>query len=182
MRHWLMKTEPSVFSLDDLRRKGREGWDGVRNYEARNSMRAMRVGDPVLIYHSNAEAIGVAGLAEISREAHPDATAWDPANAHFDPRSTPERPLWDQVEVAFVRAFPQLVSRDDLQRIPAFSASLLWKRSRLSVIPLTDAEFAAVLAVAEGDQRARPERAAAVRIRSSGQGSGRGPSPKRASR
>src|SRR6185295_206048 len=103
-RYWLMKSEPSVFSIHDLARARDQvtSWDGVRNYQARNYMRAMEVGDGVLFYHSNADPPAVAGLAEVVRKAYADHTAFDPKDKHYDPKSTPDRPIWDMVEIRFV--------------------------------------------------------------------------------
>jgi predicted RNA-binding protein with PUA-like domain len=140
-RAWLMKSEPDVFGIADLRRKGREHWDGVRNYQARNFMREMKVGDDVLFYHSNATPPGVAGLARVSREAFPDHTAWDPKSKYHDPASTPDAPRWFMVEVEFVEEFASFLPLDRLKEIPALSDMLLFKRSRLSVQPVGPAEL-----------------------------------------
>lgn len=142
--HWLMKSEPDAFSLADLRRLRTSTWDGVRNYQARNYMRAMAVGDRVLFYHSNAKPSGVAGLAEVSRTAVPDHTAWDPASPHFDAASTPEAPRWWMVEVRFVAAFSRILALEDLRRIPALAGMELFRRSRLSVQPVGEQEFALI--------------------------------------
>lgn len=142
--HWLMKSEPDAFSLADLRRLRTSAWDGVRNYQARNYMRAMAVGDRVLFYHSNAKPSGVAGLAEVSRTAFPDHTAWDPASPHFDAASTPETPRWWMVEVRFVAAFPRVLALDELRGIPALAGMELFRRSRLSVQPVGEQEFALI--------------------------------------
>src|SRR5690606_13531408 len=119
VRHWLMKSEPDVFSIDDLARVGVEPWNGVRNYQARNYMRdQMRVGDLVLFYHSNADPPGVAGVGRICREAYPDHTALDPASEYHDPRATPGNPIWCMVDVEFVEKFPRLVSLDEMRAHP----------------------------------------------------------------
>jgi predicted RNA-binding protein with PUA-like domain len=133
---WLMKSEPSCFSIQDLQRRGTEPWSGVRNYEARNAMRAMQPGEIAFIYHSNAEPSGVAGLAEIVRAAYPDHTAWDPADEHYDPASTPAKPRWWMVDVRFVAAFPRLVPLSELRAVPELADLALFTRSRLSVIPV----------------------------------------------
>lgn len=145
MRHWLMKSEPSAFSLLDLKRLGTSPWDGVRNYQARNFMRAMAVGDRVLFYHSNAKPSGVVGLAEIARTAYPDHTAWTPGSVHPDPASTPEKPRWWMVDVRFVAAFPAVLALDELRTIPALSGMLLFSRSRLSVQPVTADEYRVIV-------------------------------------
>lgn len=148
MHHWLMKTEPSVFSIDDLKRLKTAPWDGVRNYQARNFMRDMRIGDQVLIYHSNAKPTGVAGLGRIAGAARPDPTAWDPGNVHHDPRSTPDRPVWDLVDVAYVSTFSEVLVLDQLRLRPELAGMLLFNRSRLSVQPVSAEHFAAITALA----------------------------------
>lgn len=146
MANWLLKSEPSVYSLDDLRRDGRTAWEGVRNYQARNFMRDdVRVGDRVLFYHSNAAPPGVAGLAGIVREAYPDPTARDPASPYFDPKATTEDPRWFLVDVGFVESFPRFVPLDALRATPGLEKMLVINRSRLSVQPVTDAEFEIVV-------------------------------------
>jgi predicted RNA-binding protein with PUA-like domain len=141
---WLMKSEPSCYSIDDLRRQRVGHWDGVRNYQARNFMRSMRVGDAVLFYHSNAEPSGVAGLAEVCREAYPDHTAWDPASEHPDPASTPGNPRWYMVDVRHVATFARLIALDELRRIPELSGMVLFQCSRLSVQPVSAEHYAVI--------------------------------------
>jgi len=146
MAHWLMKSEPDVFSYDDLVRVKREGWDGVRNYQARNFMRTMRKGDLVIFYHSNATPPGAAGIARIAGEAEPDPTQFDPASKYFDPKSSPDDPRWDWVTLAPKKRL-KLVSLDTLRAIPELAnCQLLARGNRLSVIPLTEAEFDAIVA------------------------------------
>ena len=138
MADWLMKSEPDVFGIDDLARKGVEHWDGVRNYQARNHMRSMKVGDRVLFYHSSADPPGVAGLARVCKEAYPDFTAWDPRSKYHDPKSTPEDPRWFMVDVEFVEKFPRLVPLDELRETPGLEDMLVIRRGmRLSVQPVT---------------------------------------------
>jgi predicted RNA-binding protein with PUA-like domain len=144
MAHWLMKSEPDAFSIDDLRRKRRSPWDGVRNYQARNFMRSMTVGDAVLFYHSNAAPSGVAGLAEVSKTAFPDHTQFDAASPYYDPKASPEAPRWWMVEVRFVAAFPRVLALDALRRLPELEDMLLFQRSRLSVLPVSEAHFARI--------------------------------------
>ena len=147
-RYWLLKSEPDVFSFDDLAAApgGTAGWDGVRNYQARNYLRDdVRVGDGVLFYHSNAGAAGVAGLAEVTRAAYPDATAFDPAHDGYDPRSRREAPTWLQVDVRAVERFARVVSLAELRAEPALADMVVLRRgNRLSVTPVTAAEWAAV--------------------------------------
>ncbi len=138
-----MKSEPDVFSIDDLERDGRTAWTGVRNYQARNFMRdEMRVGDGVLFYHSNAEPPGVAGLARVARAAFPDHSAWDPRSPYFDARSTREQPVWMMVEVEFVERLPRVLSLDELRAHPGLKDLLVLRRGqRLSVQPVERAHF-----------------------------------------
>ena len=149
-RCWLMKSEPDVFSIDDLAKKKVAGWDGVRNYQARNFMKEMRIGDKVLFYHSNAAPPGAAGLAEVVRTAYPDPTQFDPKSDHHDPKAAPDRPIWFQVDVRFARKFARFLSLDELRGVPELADMLLFRRSRLSVQPVADAQFKRILALAEG--------------------------------
>lgn len=150
MAYWLMKSEPAAFSIDDLERKGVEHWDGVRNFQARNNLRAMHVGELAFFYHSNAEPSGIAGVCEIARDAYPDHTQFEPNSKYFDPRSSPEDPRWWMPDVRFVRKFPRLVALQELKTVPGLENMVLLRRSRLSVQPVTDEEWEIVLALAEG--------------------------------
>jgi len=144
MNHWLVKSEPDVFSIDDLARAPRRttSWEGVRNFQARNFLRAMRLGDRVLFYHSNATPPAVAGVVEVVREAYPDPTAWDPRSDYHDPRTTPDNPLWSMVDVRLVEIFPRTVPLEELRGVKALAGMELLRRgSRLSVQPVTAAEF-----------------------------------------
>jgi len=144
--HWLLKSEPDVFGYPDLVRVKREGWDGVRNFQARNSLRAMQVGDRAIFYHSNAKPPGAAGICKIVREAEPDPTQFDPTSKYFDPGSKLADPRWDWVTVAPVRALKRYVSLDELRSIPEMADSQLIARgNRLSVIPLTDEQYDSIL-------------------------------------
>jgi predicted RNA-binding protein with PUA-like domain len=141
---WLIKSEPGCFSIDALAASpgGVTGWDGVRNYQARNFLRdGMRLGDGLLFYHSVVNP-GVAGLAEVAREAYPDRTALDPDSDHFDPRATPDNPIWSMVDVRFVAKFARPVPLAVLRTRPELAGmALLRKGSRLSVLPVTEQEF-----------------------------------------
>ncbi len=149
MATWLLKSEPDVFGYDDLVAAKREGWDGVRNYQARNFMREMRRGDRAIFYHSNAKPPGVAGVAKIVKGAEPDPTQFDPDSTYYDPKSDPDDPRWDWVTVAPDRALP-FVSLDELKQMPELvECRLLAKGNRLSVMPLTQDEFDAIVAAAE---------------------------------
>jgi predicted RNA-binding protein with PUA-like domain len=142
-RYWLMKVEPSAYSIDDLARDGSTSWEGVRNYQARNFMRDdMQVGDGVLFYASSADPPGVTGLAEIARAAYPDAFAWKKGHTYFDAASTPDKPLWYAVDIRFVERFPGIVSLDTLKSTPGLEDMVVTKKgSRLSIQPVTKREF-----------------------------------------
>lgn len=155
MKHWLMKTEPNVYSISDLAEDKNQTtcWDGVRNYQARNFMRdEMKVGDLVLVYHSNAKPPGVAGVAKVVRESYPDHTSWDPNDKHYDEKSTAEAPRWFMVDVQLVRAFEDVIPLPDLRDMKSLKEmELLRKGSRLSVQPVRKQEFNAILK--EADRR-----------------------------
>lgn len=142
-KYWLMKSEPDVFSIDDLKKDKTTLWEGVRNYQARNFMtKEMELGDEVLFYHSNAKPPGVAGLAVVSKKAQADPTAFDKKSEYFEPKATPERPIWECVEVKFVEKFKNYLSLDDLREVPSLKDMLLLKRgTRLSIQPVTKKEF-----------------------------------------
>ena len=141
-RYWLMKCEPSAYSIDDLARDGSTSWEGVRNYQARNFMREMRVGDGVLFYASNADPSGVTGLARISRAAYPDSFAWTKGHKYFDASSSKDSPTWFMVDVGFVERFPEAVSLETLKSTPGLEDMVVTKKgSRLSIQPVTKAEY-----------------------------------------
>lgn len=145
MKYWLMKSEPSCFSIDDLAKASRQTtcWDGVRNYQARNFMRdEMRVGDQVFFYHSNCQPPGIVGVADVVQAAYPDFTAWDPDSEHPDMKSTPEKPRWFMVDIQFREKFPQLIALDELKPYPELAKmQLLRKGNRLSVLPVSVEEW-----------------------------------------
>ena len=149
MRHWLMKTEPEEFSLDDLKRRPGQtaGWDGVRNYQARNLLRdGLRLGDRVLFYHSSTKSPAAVGTATVAREAYPDASAWNPASPYHDPRSTPERSAWLMVDLRFESEFARPVTLAEMRTLPELKDMTLLRRGmRLSVQPVTPKEFDAIL-------------------------------------
>lgn len=151
MRYWLMKTEPDVFSIDDLQSRGCTHWEGVRNYQARNLMRdEMKIGDLVLFYHSNANPPGVAGIARVCKDAFPDFFSWDAQSRYFDPKSTPDKPRWFMVEIEFVEKFDEIVSLAKLKENPALDGMLVIKRGmRLSVQPVEKEHFDIVIKMAE---------------------------------
>ena len=146
--YWLFKSEPSSFSLEDLKNRpgATEHWDGVRNYQARNYLRdEVKVGDRVLFYHSNIAEPAIVGVAEVVRAGYPDFTALDPRGNHFDPRATPEKPVWYMVDIRFLRELPRAVTLNELKGIPALSGMPLLNRSRLSVQPVTTEAWSVIL-------------------------------------
>jgi predicted RNA-binding protein with PUA-like domain len=147
--YWLMKTEPDVFSIDDLKKKHTNPWDGVRNYQARNYMRNMKKGDLILFYHSSTEPPGVAGLARVHKEAYPDFTSWDKKSEYFDPRSSREAPLWYMVTVEFVGKVTRLVTLEELKSNPNLKGMRVTQNTRLSVQPVEEQHFHEVLRMAQ---------------------------------
>lgn len=145
MAFWLMKSEPSEFSILDLQRLGHARWDGVRNYQARNFLRAMQPGDLFFFYHSSCPQPGIVGIAEISAAAYPDPTALDPESHYFDPKASTERNPWSAVDVVWREQFaliglPRLRACAALAELP-----LVQRGSRLSVMPVSEAQWHAVL-------------------------------------
>ena len=152
MRYWLMKSEPDEFSIDDLvRAKGQTTpWFGVRNYQARNFMREMKLRDLALFYHSSCPEPGIAGIVEISRLAHPDATQFDPKSDYFDPKSTREAPRWLAVDVTLVEK-TRLVALAELRAAKGLVDMVILKRgNRLSITPVTAGEWRIVTRLASG--------------------------------
>jgi len=150
MAHWLLKTEPETFGIDDLEKKEVEHWDGVRNYTARSNLRAMKLGEQAFFYHSSTEVIGIAGICEVIREAYPDDSQFDPTSKYFDPKSSPEKPRWWMPDVRFVRRFSRIITRNELKEIPGLENMVLLRASRLSGQPVTDEEWDIILGIAEG--------------------------------
>ncbi|HWM92360.1 MAG TPA: EVE domain-containing protein [Thermoanaerobaculia bacterium] len=145
-RYWLLKCEPEAYTIEDLERDGTTTWEGVRNFQARNSMRDdMKVGDGVLFYASNAEPSGVTGLAEISRAAYPDPYAFQEGHTYYDPKSDPDNPTWYMVDIRFVERFPEIIPLSTLKTAPGLEKMVVnQKGSRLSVQPVTKEELAIV--------------------------------------
>ena len=142
--YWLMKSEPYVYSIEDLERDGSTHWEGVRNYQARNNMQAMKVGDEVLFYHSNAKPPGVVGIARVSREAYPDSYALDPKSKYFDAKSDPEKPRSYMVDIEFVSKVADIeapVSLHEIKEDPKLADMELVRYGRLSVQSVKKAEF-----------------------------------------
>ena len=149
MQYWLMKSEPSVFGIDDLARckQQTEPWDGVRNYQCRNMMRdEMRVGEKAFFYHSNCEVPGIVGIMRVVRTGYPDPTAFDPKHRYYDPKSDPENPRWYLVDVQLERRFTRVVSLSELRRHAALAdMKILQKGNRLSITPVTSAQWKFIL-------------------------------------
>lgn len=139
--YWLMKSEPDVYSIHDLEKDGKTHWEGVRNYQARNNMQKMSIGDMVLFYHSRQDPPGVAGIAEVVAKAYPDHFAFDKRSKYFDAKSDTDKPRWFMVDVAHVETFPEVVSLRHIKDTPSMSEMVLVKNSRLSVQPVRKSEF-----------------------------------------
>ena len=150
MQFWLMKSEPDVYPISQLKADGSTHWDGVRNYQARNMMRDdMKIGDRVLFYHSNAKPPGIAGTATICKEGYPDFTAWDPEDSHFDAKTDPENPRWMMVDIQYESTFSDLIPLQALRDNPALEGMLVTRKGqRLSVQPVEEAHFMEVLRMA----------------------------------
>ncbi len=142
--YWLVKSEPNTYSFSDLQREedGTAEWDGVRNYQARNTMRDdMKVGDGVLFYHSNVKPMAVVGTATVVGEGYPDDTAWDPSSEHPDPKSTPDKPIWYMVDIKAESEFARPVTLEEIKQTPGLEKMALVNRSRLSVQPVRSDEW-----------------------------------------
>lgn len=149
--YWLMKSEPTAFSIDDFQHHPQQTtcWDGVRNYQARNYMRTMQCGDLVFLYHSNCDETGIVGIMEVVKMAYPDHTAFDPQDHHYDPESDPANPRWDMVDVRFQSKFPRTVTLAELKQHPVLEEMPLLRRgNRLSVMPVTPAQWSYILQLA----------------------------------
>ena len=153
-RHWLMKSEPDAFSIDDLQRVGTEPWNGVRNYQARNFMRdGMQVGDGILFYHSNTKVPGIVGIARVASAAYPDETQFDPGSDYYDPKATRENPRWFLVDVGFERKLAQVIALDEIKRHAEALGEgfpLTARGNRLSVFPVTAMQWKHLLALERG--------------------------------
>lgn len=151
-----MKSEPDVYSIDDMEKDGTEEWEGVRNYQARNFMREMKEGDLVLFYHSSTKPPGVVGVVKVAREAHPDASQFDPKSPYFDERVKKGEPRWDVVDVQHVETFAETVSLATLKDTDALDGMfILRKGNRLSVTPVDEKHFRAILKLAGAQTRVR---------------------------
>jgi len=149
-RYWLMKSEPDAFSIDDLQRVGTEPWSGVRNYQARNNMRAMQVGDGVLFYHSSCDVPGIVGVATVASAPYPDPTQFDRKSDYHDPKATREQPRWELVDVTFERKLKRTIPLEEIrQHTDALGEgfALTQRGSRLSVLPVTAAQWKLLLSL-----------------------------------
>lgn len=147
IKYWLVKSEPDVYSIDDLAKDKKTYWDGVRNYQARNYLHdEMKKGDKVLFYHSNTEKVGVYGICEVVKEGYPDFTAFDSDDKHYDPKSNPESPTWFMVDVKYVKKFKNPVTLESIKENPKLQKMKLIQRgNRLSVMPVTEEEYYEIL-------------------------------------
>ena len=148
--HWLIKSEPDVFSIEDLEKVKQEPWTGVRNYQARNFMwREMNLGELAIFYHSNAKPSGAAGVAEVASEPYPDPTQFDPKSEYFDPKATQDIPRWWLVDFKHVATFKELISLEDMKVDPALSEMLVCQKgTRLSINPVEKKHFNRVMKIA----------------------------------
>lgn len=146
MAHWLMKSEPEVYGIDHLEAEGTTLWDGIRNYQARNFMRAMQVGDRAFFYHSNAQPPGIVGLMEVIETGLTDPSQFDPASKYHDPASQPDAPRWDCVRLRFVRRFPRLLSLEELRNgFTPEQLGVVKRGNRLSILPVSEQSAARLL-------------------------------------
>jgi predicted RNA-binding protein with PUA-like domain len=157
MTYWLMKSEPDVYSIDDLERDRTELWDGVRNYQARNFLITMALGDQAFFYHSNTKPPGIVGLMEIVETNVVDPTQFDQSSKYYDPKSPPDKPRWHTVTVGYVETFKTCITLDDLR--DAFTPEELWvvrRGNRLSVMPVEEAVAEKLLALAGASKAPTP--------------------------
>jgi predicted RNA-binding protein with PUA-like domain len=138
MAYWLMKSEPDAYSIDDLERDGREPWDGIRNYQARNMMRdEMQIGDEVFFYHSNCKEPGIVGIMTVASEPYPDPTQFDRKSKYYDPKSSEDDPRWCLVDVEFVRKLDRTITLSEIREAPGLDDLILTRKgNRLSVMPI----------------------------------------------
>lgn len=148
-----MKSEPSDYSIDDLKEDGVTPWDGVRNYAARNNMRdEMNVGDRVLFYHSNVTPPVIVGIMEVASEPYPDALQFDPDSKYFDEKSTESDPRWHLVDVKFVKKFEKPVTRDEMKEVSELDDMELFRLNRVSITPVREHEYKKILEMAEAKE------------------------------
>ena len=148
-RYWLMKSEPESYGIEQLRKDKKTAWSGVRNFLARNYMREMKVGDGILFYHSSCKVPGVYGIAKVASAPYPDPTQFDSKSHYFEPRATKDKPVWDLVDIAFIRAFKEPVTLPQIRENPALRAMLILQPgSRLSVTPVAPEHFKLIIELA----------------------------------
>ena len=148
MAYWLMKSEPEVYGIDHLQREGTTLWDGIRNYQARNFMRAMQIGDQAFFYHSNSKPPGIIGLMEVIETQLIDPSQFDPTSNYFDPGATPEKPRWDCVKLRYVRQFARLLSLDTLrENFSPEELGVVKRGNRLSILPVSAASAERLLSL-----------------------------------
>lgn len=155
MSYWLLKSEPNTYSINDLYscRNHRDMWDGVRNYQARNFIRQMEVGDKALFYHSSCPSPGVVGIIEIASSAYPDPTAFDPQDPHYDPKSTTQRPRWFTVDVTYLEKFSNTVTLKEMRQDPLLLDMVILRRgNRLSVTPVDETHYMHILSLGRRTQ------------------------------
>jgi predicted RNA-binding protein with PUA-like domain len=146
MAHWLMKSEPDVYGIHHLQQEGTTLWDGIRNYQARNFMRSMAIGDRAFFYHSNAKPPGIVGMMEVIETGLTDPSQFDPASKYFDPKSKPQAPRWDCVRLRYVGTFAELLSLDQLrEQFSVEELAVVRQGNRLSILPVPEASAARLL-------------------------------------
>lgn len=150
MNYWLIKSEAECYSIDDLKRDKKTSWEGVRNFQARNFMRDhMKIGDLALFYHSNSDKIGIVGIAKVCTKAHPDLSAFDKKNEHFDPKATKENPIWQCVDFEFVKKFSNIITLGDIKNDIVLKNMIVAKKgNRLSITLVSEKEYTRVLELA----------------------------------
>jgi len=145
MQHWLFKSEPTTFGIDDLKNRPKQTspWDGVRNYQARNMLRDdIKPGDLAFFYHSNCTPPGIVGIMKVVKAGYPDSTSWDSKSDHYDPKSSPDHPIWYMVDIQFVEKFPQIISLDEIKQQPKLQNMVIARKgNRLSITPITKEEW-----------------------------------------
>ena len=149
MTYWLMKSEPDAYSIDDLERDGREPWDGIRNYQARNMMRdEMKIGDEVFFYHSNCKEPGIVGIMKVASEPYPDPMQFDKTSKYYDPKSTKDNPRWCLVDVEFVRKLDRTISLAEIKDTKGLDGLILTRKgNRLSIMPIDKKHWSRLLSL-----------------------------------
>lgn len=150
MQYWLAKTEPEEFSIDTLKKDKKTAWSGVRNYQARNNLSAMKDGDMVLVYHSSTDVIGVAGIGKVVGDAYPDPLQFSKKSEYYDPRAERKSPIWVTRDIKYVKKFKRIVTLEEIKKSATLkNMALVQKGSRLSVTPVTEAEYKKIVELAE---------------------------------